>query len=106
MDGPKTVATPQKDFIICHKSLTLNLHQGNKVCNLHLCFPIWISSQEGELRNGCLNLGVLRSMSSWNSKARSFERCQIVVNAWNGNRVELLIKGLSFISEEDPSFRV
>lgn len=27
-------------------------------------------------------------------------------NAWNGNMVELLIKGISLISEEYPSFRV
>lgn len=46
------------------------------------------------------------SVSFWNAKALSFERCHIVVNAWNGNRVELLIKDISFISEEYPSFRV
>lgn len=27
------------------------------------------------------NLGDLRSLSSWNSKAHSFQRCQVVVNA-------------------------
>lgn len=36
----------------------------------------------------------------------SFHRCQAVVNAWNGNMVELLIKDVSLISEEYPSFRV
>lgn len=32
--------------------------------------------------------------------------CHVAGDAWNGNRVELLIKDISFISEEHASFRV
>lgn len=38
-------------------------------------------------------------------KGSILQRYRMVVNAWNGNKVELLIKGLSLISEY-PSFRV
>lgn len=40
------------------------------------------------------------------SKAHSLPRYHVVINTWNGKRVELLIKSLSLISEDRPSFRV
>jgi len=62
--------------------------------------------RRGSREAGARSLYCSVSVSVWNSKALSLQRCHIVVNAWNGNRVELLIKGISFISEEYPSFRV
>lgn len=58
----------------------------------------WGSEDGGEPRClGAVSSGIKGSL---------FPRYHMVINAWNGKRVELLIKSLSLISEDCPSFRV
>lgn len=50
---------------------------------------------------------MFRGRVSLESKAYySLQRYHMVINVWNSKRVELLIKSLSLISEDHPSFGV